>query len=85
MLFLELGVGLMTPMFIKEPFMDMVCQLPNAIYAPVNPRHAFVPDEIADRSIPVDEDIRFTFRTMLGQDTAHLAREASVFNPSRAY
>ena len=32
-LFLELGVGMMTPMFIKEPFMNMVYQWPQAFYA----------------------------------------------------
>lgn len=29
-LFLELGVGTMTPMFIKEPFWEMTYSLPNA-------------------------------------------------------
>ena len=46
-LFLELGVGMMTPMFIKEPFMNMTYQFPDAFYATVNPQHAIIPKEIA--------------------------------------
>ncbi len=86
LVFLELGVGLMTPMFIKEPFMNMVYQIPNALYAPINPQHAFVPDEIADRSVAVDDDILFTFKELLGEDTTHLQKDINtIFNPRKAY
>lgn len=52
-LFLELGVGMMTPMFIKEPFMNMVYRWPNATYAVINPKDAYVPKEIAKRVLPL--------------------------------
>ena len=41
-LFLELGVGMMTPMFIKEPFMNMVYQWPHAFYGAVGIRWGFI-------------------------------------------
>lgn len=85
-LFLELGVGMMTPMFIKEPFMNMVYQWPDAFYAPINPQHAFIPDEIADRSLAVEDDILFTFKELLGKDTSKIERIADkIFNPRKAY
>lgn len=85
-LFLELGVGMMTPMFIKEPFMNMVYQWPNAFYATINPQHAFVPDEIADRSLAIQDDILYTFKELLGRDTSNIDRSTGeVFNPRKVY
>lgn len=40
MLFLELGVGRMTPMFIQEPFWNLTYQLPDAYYISINPKDA---------------------------------------------
>ncbi len=57
-LFLELGVGAMTPMFIKEPFWNYTYQWPGgANYAPITLDHAVVPREIADRSLPFNAEI----------------------------
>ena len=56
-LFLELGVGMMTPMFIKEPFWNMTYKLDKASYITINPSDAIVPDEIKDKSIAIKEDI----------------------------
>lgn len=56
-IYLELGVGMMTPMFIKKPFMNFAEKNKNSIYMPINPKHAIVPDKIKDRSIPVKYDI----------------------------
>ena len=56
-LFLELGVGMMTPMFIKEPFWNMTYNLPKASYITINPKDAIVPDEIKDKSLAIQEDI----------------------------
>lgn len=57
-LFLELGVGAMTPMFIKEPFWNYTHQWPGgAQYAPITLGHAVVPDAIADKSLPFDAEI----------------------------
>ena len=44
-LFLELGVGRMTPMFIQEPFWNMTYAWPNAFYITINPRDALIPEE----------------------------------------
>ena len=56
-LFLELGVGFNTPAIIKFPFWKMTANDPNAFYACLNYGEAFVPDEIAERSICINSDI----------------------------
>lgn len=86
-LFLELGVGMMTPMFIKEPFMNMVYQRPKSFYATLNPQHAIVPKEIADRSIAISDDIAITLKQLLGKSTAGVKKydPNELFNPSRIY
>ena len=56
-LFLELGVGYNTPVIIKYPFWQMTAKNPRATYACVNRGEVFCPDEIADRSICINEDI----------------------------
>lgn len=56
-LFLELGVGKMTPKFIKEPFWEMTHSLPNAYYISVNPNDAVVPREISKKGLAINEDI----------------------------
>lgn len=56
-MFLELGVGRMTPMFIQEPFWNLTYNLPGSFYVTINPKDALVPRAIADRSLAIDEDI----------------------------
>ena len=56
-LFLELGVGTMTPKFIKEPFWEMTSSLPSAYYISINPKDALVPREIKDKGLAINEDI----------------------------
>lgn len=56
-LFLELGVGRMTPMFIQEPFWNLTYQLPNAYYISINPKDALLPKEIAKKGTAMREDI----------------------------
>ena len=56
-LFLELGVGYNTPVIIKYPFWQMTARNPKAIYACINLGDAYVPDDIAARSICIDGDI----------------------------
>lgn len=86
-LFLELGVGMMTPMFIKEPFMNMVYQWSNAFYVTLNPQHAIIPKEIKKKSLAISDDIAITLKQLLGESTIGMkgfdAKEA--FNPSRVY
>ena len=56
-LFLEMGVGRMTPMFIQEPFWEMTHYMPKAFYVNINPKDALTNPMIRDRSLLVDEDI----------------------------
>ena len=56
-LFLELGVGMNTPVIIKYPFWQMTAENPHALYATVNRTQAFCPQEIEKRSICIDADI----------------------------
>ena len=56
-LFLELGVGGNTPVIIKYPFWRYTAQNPKATYACINYGEAFAPNEIAKRSICIDNDI----------------------------
>lgn len=57
-LFLELGVGGNTPMIIKYPFWAMTAENPDAVYACLNCNEAYAPDEIINRSICINGDIR---------------------------
>jgi NAD-dependent SIR2 family protein deacetylase len=56
-LFLELGVGYNTPTIIKFSFWKMVHQWPDATYACLNYGEASAPDEIAQKSICINDDI----------------------------
>ncbi|MBQ2286932.1 MAG: Sir2 silent information regulator family NAD-dependent deacetylase [Clostridia bacterium] len=56
-LFLELGVGLNTPVIIKYPFWQITAENPNATYACINKEQAFCPQEIERQSICIDADI----------------------------
>lgn len=57
LLFLELGVGRMTPMFIKEPFWNLTYSLPDAYYITVNPRDAVVPLQLKQKGLAIKADI----------------------------
>lgn len=54
---LELGVGMMTPEFIKIPFINMTHRLPHATYIPMSYEHAIVPAHIKEKSLPVPGDL----------------------------
>ena len=56
-LFLELGVGMNTPVIIKYPFWKMTYANPKAVYACLNFGEAYAPHEIAGRSICINGDI----------------------------
>ena len=56
-LFLELGVGRMTPMFIQEPFWNLTLNLPQARYIAVNDRYGFLPKDIEDKGMSIVGDI----------------------------
>ncbi len=63
-LFLELGVGYNTPSIIKYPFWRMTMHNPKARYVCVNYKEAYVPKEIADRSIAINGDIGETIEAL---------------------
>ncbi len=56
-LFLELGVGMNTPVIIKYPFWQMTAKNPKAVYACVNRGEAYCPREIANQAVCIDKDI----------------------------
>ena len=57
LLFLELGVGRMTPAFIQEPFWALAQALPQAAYIGVNNKTQFLPAAIEDRGLAIRADI----------------------------
>ena len=57
-LFLEAAVGMNTPGIIKFQFWKIVNQWPDATYACLNYGEAYAPDEIKERSICINGDIR---------------------------
>ena len=57
-LFLELGVGWNTPGIIKIPFMQMTHQFKNANYAVINKGENYIPKEIKEKSIVIDDDLK---------------------------
>lgn len=63
-LFLELGVGYNTPVIIKYPFWQMTAKNPSAIYACINQEQAVCPQEIKNRSICMDADIRQVMQSL---------------------
>lgn len=56
-LFLELGVGRLTPMFIQEPFWNLTLSLPDAYYISVNAEYDFLPEQIEDKGFCILGDI----------------------------
>lgn len=61
-LFLELGVGRMTPMFIQEPFWNLTYSLPQAYYITINPKDALLPQELSQKGWAIQEDIAAVLR-----------------------
>lgn len=57
-MFLELGVGWNTPSIIKYPFMRMTYQFTDAFYVCINKGYNQVPNEIKEKSIIIDDDIK---------------------------
>lgn len=56
-LFIELGVGRMTPMFIQEPFWTLTKSLPNAKYIAVNDKYDLLSKEIEDKGMVIIDNI----------------------------
>lgn len=64
-LYLELGVGMNTPVIIKYPFWQSTLANHQATYACVNYGEAHAPVQIRDRSIVINDDIDAVFTEML--------------------
>ena len=62
MLFIELGVGRLTPMFIQEPFWNLTLGLPDAFYIAVNDKYDFLPKQLADKGSVIVADIAQVLR-----------------------
>lgn len=60
-LYLELGVGMNTPVIIKYPFWELTAQNPEAVYACVNDGQAYAPNEIVRQSVLVNGNIYNVF------------------------
>ena len=56
-LYLELGVGGNTPGIIKYPFWQMTYNNPSAAYVCINLSEAYIPAEIKEQSICINDDI----------------------------
>jgi NAD-dependent SIR2 family protein deacetylase len=56
-LYFELGVGRMTPMFIQEPFWNLTLNNPQATYIAVNDAYNYLPEQIEDRGFVIVNDI----------------------------
>lgn len=63
-LFIEIGVGRMTPMFIQEPFWEMTNYMPQSFYLNFNPRDALTNPAIQDRSILISSDTAKTLQNI---------------------
>ncbi|MDU0348282.1 hypothetical protein [Actinomyces sp. MRS3W] len=74
LLFLEVGVGRMTPMFIQEPFWNLTYQLPRSRYLTLNPRHARIPAALGERGDAIVADAAAVIggarRILTGQEPA---------------
>jgi NAD-dependent SIR2 family protein deacetylase len=56
-LFIELGVGRLTPMFIQEPFWKLVEALPQTRYISVNAEYTYLSEAIENRGFVIKGDI----------------------------
>lgn len=66
-LFLELGVGRMTPMFIQEPFWNLTLNLPESRYIAVNDQYDFLPKDIEDKGMTILGNIDRVLRDVAEQ------------------
>ena len=55
-LYLEIGIGMNTPIIVKYPFWQMTNDNPKAIYACLNYNEAYCPKQIESQSICIDGD-----------------------------
>ena len=64
-LYWELGVGMNTPVIIKFVFHRLTAENPHSTYVCINKGEAYAPQEIANRSIVINDDIGEVIRKIL--------------------
>ncbi|MGN1272148.1 MAG: Sir2 silent information regulator family NAD-dependent deacetylase [Lactobacillus sp.] len=62
--FLELGVGMNTPVIIKYPFWSWTLSNPEATFATVDAKRVIYPKEIADRTVAIKGDIDLVLKDL---------------------
>ena len=63
-LYLELGVGMNTPVIIKYPFWKWTLDNPNAKFVTIDAKQIMYPDQIKDRTLAIKDDIDFVLNTL---------------------
>lgn len=61
-LFLELGVGRLPPMFIQEPFWNLTLSFPYARYIAINDKYDFLPKQLENKGMTIVADIAQVLR-----------------------
>lgn len=56
-LYLEIGVGMTTPQFIRHPFQKWTAENPNALYITMNQKPYRIASDIKDQSLRLTDDI----------------------------
>ncbi len=64
-LFLELGAGFNTPSIIRYPFEALTYNLKDAYLIRINNQYAFVPNEIKEKALEVQDDIANVIKKLL--------------------
>ena len=64
-LYLEIGIGMNTPVIVKYPFWQMTNDNPKAVYACLNYNEAVCPKQIEDRSIVIGGDSGAVIKQLL--------------------
>ena len=64
-LYLEIGIGMNTPVIVKYPFWQMTKDNPKAVYACLNFNEAYCPAQIENQSICIDGDSEETIAQLL--------------------
>lgn len=70
-LYLELGVGANTPVWIKYPFWNMTKNNSKAVYGCLNLGEAYVPNEISKQAICLDGDIADALSRLIEKDNSN--------------
>lgn len=69
-LYLELGVGMNTPIIIKYPFWQWTEENPYSFYVTINKGMAFCPEKIRSRSLCLDGDIALVMEKLIERKKA---------------